>query len=87
MSEYPKEIRIDGLNDEQCDMLDLIYACDTSSELKEFLSCLDRREYTMALSLMTLVMYETIEVEMMEPMKQRNFYPDAVRIINKIKKS
>ena len=87
MSEYPKEIRIDGLNDEQCDMLDLIYACDSSSELKEFLSCLDRREYTMAMSLMTLVMYETIEVEMIEPMSKRGFYPDAVRAINKIKKS
>lgn len=56
MSEYPKEIRLDGLTDEQCDMLDLIYACDTRDELKEFLSCLDRREHTMAMSLMTLVM-------------------------------
>lgn len=87
MSEYPKEIRIDGLTDEQCDMLDLIYACDTRAELKQFLSCLDRREHTMALSLMTLVMYETIEVEMIQPMAQRGFYPDAMRIINKLKKS
>lgn len=87
MAEYPKEIKLDGLTEEQCDMLDLIYACDTMTELKQFLSCLDRKEYSMALSLMQLVMYETIETEMMEPMKQRNFYPDAVRIINKIKKS
>ena len=87
MSEYPKEIKLDGLTEEQCDMLDLIYACDTRAELKQFLSCLDRREHAMALSLMTLVMYETIEVEMIQPMAQRGFYPDAVRAINKIKNS
>lgn len=83
MSEEPREIRIDGLTDEQCDMLDLIYACDTSTELREFIGCLDVRERAMAYSLMQLVMYETIEAEIIEPMTH---YPDAMRIINKLKK-
>jgi len=87
MSDYPKEIRIEGLTEEQCDMLDLIYACDTPIELKQFLAHLSRKEHALATTLMTLIVYETIELEMIQPMSQREFYPDAMRILKKLKKS
>jgi hypothetical protein len=84
MSESPKEIRIDGLTAEQCDMLDIIYACESYDELKQLMACLDERERIMANTLVTVIMHETIEREVIEPM---TYYPDAMRIINKLKNS
>lgn len=87
MSEQPKEIRIDGLTNEQCDLLDLMYACDNTTELRELISIMDTPQRQTCYALMQLVMYEHIEEDMMRPMIDRDFYPDAVRIINKIRKN
>jgi lysyl-tRNA synthetase class I len=83
MSESPKEIKIDGLTDEQADMLDVIWSCDSYDELKQLMACLDERERIMATTLVTVIMHEEIEQHVIKPMKS---YPDAIRIINKIKK-
>ena len=40
-----------------------------------------------ATNLITLLMYEEIEQQVVQPMTDRGFYPDAMRIINRIKNS
>jgi hypothetical protein len=47
------------------------------------MACLDERERIMATTLVTVIMHEEIEQQVIKPMKS---YPDAIRIINQIKK-
>lgn len=80
----PKELRIDGLTEEQVMFLDLIYACDSYDELMGFANQLPRREHQLVLSLIQILMHETIEEEMIKPMTS---YPDAEAIINKVRRN
>lgn len=79
----PREIRIDGLTEEQCMFLDVIYSCDSYEELMNFTHDLPRREQLQVLTLIQILLHETIEEEMIKPMTS---YPDAERIISQIKR-
>ena len=79
----PREIRIDGLTEEQCMFLDVIYACDSYEELMRFTHDLPRREQLQVLTLIQILLHETIEEEMIKPLTS---YPDAERIISQIKR-
>ena len=80
----PRELKIDGLTEEQCMFLDLIYACDSYDELMGFARELPRREQLQVLTLIQILLHETIEEEMIKPMTS---YPEAEQIINKIRKN
>jgi len=78
-----RELRIEGLTEEQCMFLDVIYACDSYEELMNFTHGLPRREQLQVLTLIQILLHETIEEEMIKPLAS---YPDAERIINQIKR-
>ena len=79
----PREIRIDGLTPKQCQYLDIIYACDSYDELMNYTKALPRKEQVQVLTLVQILLHETIEEEMIRPMTS---YPDAEKIINRIRK-
>ena len=54
-------MRIDGLTQEQCDMLDIMWNLDTSEELYNFFQTLDEDEYRMALTLQEMLIQEAEE--------------------------
>ena len=79
-----RELKIDGLTEEQCMFLDLIYACESYDELMKFTHRLPRKEQLEVLTLIQILLHETIEEEMIKPMTS---YPEAEQIINKIRKN
>ena len=54
-------MRIDGLTQEQCDMLDIMWNLDTSEDLYNFFQTLDEDEYRMALTLQEMLIQEAEE--------------------------
>lgn len=75
-------IRIDGLNDRQCKLMDAIWSMESYDEVMAFRTTLHplmRRELDV---LLELLRYEALEPEI-QAMK---IFPDAMRAINKIKK-
>lgn len=76
-------IRIDGLTKEQCRMLDEMWSCNTLEEIHDYRDSLDTQKRMMFEVLMELVILETYEQEI-EEMKT---YPDAEKIMKKIKKT
>ena len=75
-------IRIDGLNDRQCKLMDAIWSMESYDEVMAFRTTLHplmRRELDV---LLELLRYEALEPEI-QAMK---ILPDAMREINKIKK-
>ena len=54
-------MRIDGLTQEQCDMLDIMWNLDTCEELYNFFQTLDEDEYRMALTLQEMLIQEAEE--------------------------
>lgn len=48
-------IQINGLTQEQCDMLDIIWSFQTKRDYLEWYDCLDDQEQNMANSLLTLL--------------------------------
>lgn len=75
-------IRIEGLNDRQCKLMDAIWSMESYDEVMAFRTTLHpimRRELDV---LLELLRYEALEPEI-QAMK---IFPDAVRAINKIKK-
>lgn len=79
----PREIRIDGLTDDQCRYLDMIYSCDSYEELMNYTHAMPKKEQLQVLTLVQILLHETIEQEYIEPMTS---YPDAEAIIDKIKR-
>ena len=56
-------MRIDGLTQEQCDMLDIMWNLDTCEELYNFFQTLDEDEYRMAMTLQQMLIQEAEEEE------------------------
>jgi len=54
-------MRIEGLTQAQCDMLDKMWDKDTAEELYEFFLSLNEEEYTMAMTLYHLLQQESDE--------------------------
>jgi len=79
-----RELRIEGLTEEQCMFLDVIHACESYDELMNFTHSLPRKEQLEVLTLIQILLHETIEEEMIKPMTS---YPEAEQIINKIRKN
>lgn len=74
-------ININGLTQEQCDMLDVIWSFKTKEEYELWLECLDDTEISMARSLMELLALAIIDEaqeEMADP------YQEAKLVIQKI---
>lgn len=78
----PKQIKIDGLTDEQCMFLDIIYDCDSYEELMHFTRGLPKRQQTQIMTLVQMLLHESIEEEVIKPMTS---YPDAEALIRKVK--
>ena len=79
----PKQIKIDGLTKEQCHYLDVIYTCDSYEELMDYTSGLPKNKRVQVLTLVQILLHESIEEEMIKPLTS---YPDAEALINKIRK-
>ena len=54
-------MKLEGLTQAQCDMLDKMWNKDTSEELYHFFLTLNEEEYNMALTLYRLIQQETDE--------------------------
>lgn len=78
-----RELRIEGLTERQCRLLDVIYACDTYDELMHWTHQLPKRTQLEVLTLIQLLLHESIEEEMIKPMTS---YPEAERMINQVKR-
>jgi hypothetical protein len=76
-------INIDGLTQEQCDMLDIIWSFKTHDEYNNWLECLDDNEFNMAHGLMELLALAIID-EALEA-KKADPYKEANQVINQIK--
>ncbi len=76
-------INIDGLTQEQCDMLDIIWSFKTHDEYDNWLMCLDEYEMNMARNLMELLALAIID-EALEA-KKADPYKEAKQVINQIK--
>jgi hypothetical protein len=76
-------INIDGLTQEQVDMLDIIWSFDTKEEYNEWFETLDGEEYMMCRGLMELltlaILDEALEARKKDP------YKEAKQIINQVK--
>ena len=56
-------MRIEGLTQAQCDMLDTMWNLDTCEELYNFFQTLDEDEYRMAMTLQQMLIQEAEEEE------------------------
>ena len=75
-------ININGLTQEQCDMLDVIWSFETKDEYFDWLENLDKEETTMAqglMQLLTLAILDEAQEELDDP------YRDAKLVIQNIK--
>jgi hypothetical protein len=54
-------MRIHDLTQEQCEMLDRLWACDSSDDIYNFFQSLDEEKYHMALTLHELLIQELEE--------------------------
>ena len=72
-------MRIDGLTQEQCNMLDIMWQKDTARELSDWFDSLDEHKLKMALTLHDILIQECYEDEL-----KKSNYKDAVSILNKI---
>jgi len=57
-------MRIDGLTQEQCNMLDEMWKRDTCEELYNFFQTLDEDEYRMAVTLQEMLIQEAEEEQL-----------------------
>lgn len=76
-------MQIEGLNHRQEAMLHVIWGMDSYEELMHWTHTLPRKYQLEALTLIQLILHETIEEQMVEPLN--GYYPDAERIIEYIK--
>ena len=54
-------MRIEGLTQEQCDMLDTMWALDTAEEIYEYFKTLSHEQYLMAITLQEMLIQECEE--------------------------
>ena len=54
-------MRIEGLTQEQCDMLDTMWALDTAEEIYEYFQTLSHEQYLMAITLQEMLIQECEE--------------------------
>jgi len=54
-------IRIDGLTDKQVEILDKLWACDTTEEVFEWMTSLDDDTFRMAVTLQEMVIDSMLE--------------------------
>ena len=54
-------MRIEGLTQQQCDILDAMWALDTAEEIYEYFQTLSAEEYKMALTLQEMLIQECEE--------------------------
>jgi hypothetical protein len=73
-------MRIEGLTERQVDLLDTMWEIQEFDELEEWMKTLSRADQRECESLQRLVILETFE-ELMEQSK----YPEANRVIDKIR--
>jgi hypothetical protein len=76
-------IHINGLTQEQVDMLDIIWSFDTKEEYNEWFENLDHEEYLMCRGLMELLTLAILD-EALEA-KKKDPYKEANQVINQIK--
>lgn len=72
-------MRIDGLTQEQCNMLDEMWKRDSTDELYAFFATLPTEKYHMALTLFDIMLQEIIEPEVE---KSKNI--DAKKLLKKL---
>ena len=70
-------MRIDGLNEEQVEMLDFMWTLDSMEEFEEWKAGLDRRERLMADSLQKMVLLAALDNEL----ESEKTYPDANQLL------
>jgi len=78
----PHPISYDGLTDEQIDILTVLYSCDSYDELMGFVGELDIKTQRTAMSLIQLILHETIE----DDIRKMTSYPDAERLLGEIQR-
>ena len=54
-------MRIEGLTQEQCEMLDTMWALDTAEEIYEYFKTLSHEQYLMAITLQEMLIQECEE--------------------------
>lgn len=79
-------MKIEGLTPEQRQLCDILWSLSSTDEYRELLSVLDDRQRQMAETLVQIMIHENIEETVMQTHIDRDFYPDAMRAINKIMK-
>ena len=70
-------MRIDGLNEEQVEMLDFMWSLDSMEEFEEWKSGLDRRERLMADTLQRMVLMAALD----DALETEKAYPDAKKLL------
>ena len=79
----PSPIRLEGLSEDDIVLLDIIYSCDDYETLMNWTHTLEKTIQLRVLTLIQIILHETIEEEMIKPMTS---YPDAERMINQVRR-
>ena len=74
-------MRIEGLTQRQVELLDTMWAIDEFEDMEEWMATLCRADRMEAQNLQRLVVLETFE-----DLLAKDGYPDAVMVIDKIRK-
>lgn len=75
------EYKIDGLNKKQVAMLDIMWSLEDQASVLNFIRSLPEADRLQAKSLMTLLLYETLE-ELLDGVTE---FPEAEEIIQRMK--
>jgi hypothetical protein len=78
-------ININGLTQEQVDMLDIIWAFDTKEEYNDWMENLDIEEYNMCRGLMELLTLAILDEALDNRGHKKDRYKEANQIINHVK--
>lgn len=78
-------ININGLTQEQVDMLDIIWAFDTKEEYNDWMENLDIEEYNMCRGLMELLTLAILDEALENRTHGADRYKEANQVINQIK--
>ena len=70
-------MRIEGLNEEQVEMLDFMWSLDSMEEFEEWKSGLDRRERLLADTLQRMVLMAALD----DALETEKAYPDAKKLL------
>ena len=70
-------MRIEGLNEEQVEMLDFMWTLDSLEEFEEWKSTLDRREAIMADTLQRMVLMAALDADL----ETQKSYPEARKLL------